>query len=189
MLLFFAATDETVCTVRALYFRSRIWIIEGSGQQCVLQSASTDLSATRERPRRVSVMSDHELLFECWWAVWWHNPNSWQQPRLLWFVLATAYRVATWLPLPPISLGYTQCIHSRSVIEFHTCHCQLNCVFCKVHVLVSWYAEELSWWVRMYTASQSLDTASVSVFTLFLLFLALYINTEDIWNYNRTNME
>lgn len=31
----------------------------------------------------------------------------------------------------PISLGYTECIHSRSVIEFHTCHSQLYCVFHK----------------------------------------------------------
>lgn len=34
-----------------------------------------------------------------------------------------ACRVATWLPLaPPSSLGDTECIRSRSVIEFHTCH-------------------------------------------------------------------
>lgn len=48
-------------------------------------------------------------------------------------MLAAAYRVATWLLLPSISLGYTECIHSRSVIEFRTCHGQLNCVFCKAH--------------------------------------------------------
>lgn len=34
----------------------------------------------------------------------------------------------------PISLGYTECIRSRSVIEFHTCLRQLNCVFRKVRV-------------------------------------------------------
>lgn len=133
----FAASHETVRTVRVLYFRSRTWIIERSGQQCVLHSLPTDLSALRERERdawRVSVMSDHELLLECWWAARWQNPSSWQRPRPLWFVFAVAYRVATWLPLPPISLGYTECIHSRSVIEFHTCHSQLNCVFCKVLV-------------------------------------------------------
>lgn len=94
---------------------------------------------------RVSVMSDHELLLECWWAVRWQKPCSWQRPRPLWFVLAAAYRVATWLPLPPISLGYTECIHSRSVIEFHTCHSRLNSVFCEVCVPwknLSWYAWE-----------------------------------------------
>lgn len=135
----------------------RTWIIEQSAQQCVLQSLSTDLSALRKREseiHRVSVMSDHELLLECWWAAWWQNPSSWQQPRPLWFVLAAAYRVATWLLLPPISPGYTECIHSRSVIEFHTCHRQLNCVFCKVwrqHLqkFLSWGAWELSWCGRV----------------------------------------
>lgn len=34
----------------------------------------------------------------------------------------------------PISLGYTECIRGRSVIEFHTCLRQLSCVFRKVHV-------------------------------------------------------
>lgn len=34
----------------------------------------------------------------------------------------------------PISLGYTECIRSRSIIEFHTCLRQLNCVFRKVRV-------------------------------------------------------
>lgn len=131
----FAASDETLRTVRVLYFGSRTWIIERSGQQCVLHSLSADLRAPRERRAwRVSVMSDHELLLECWRAAWWQNPSSWRRPRPLWFVFAVAYRVATWLLLPPISLGYTECIHSRSVIEFHTCHSQLNCVFCKVPV-------------------------------------------------------
>ena len=45
-------------------------------------------------------------------------------------MLAAAYRVASWLPLPSVSLGYTECIHSRSVIELHTCYSQLSCVFC-----------------------------------------------------------
>lgn len=119
----FAASDETLRTVQVLYFGSRTWIIERSSQQCVLHSLSADLSAQRERNAwRVSVMSDHELLLECWRAAWWQNPSSWRRPRPLWFVFAVAYRVATWLLLPPISLGYTECIHSRSVIEFHTCH-------------------------------------------------------------------
>lgn len=53
----FAGTDETVCTVRGLYFKNKTWIIKQSGQQCVLQSLSTDLSAESERKRERLVES------------------------------------------------------------------------------------------------------------------------------------
>ena len=45
----FAASGETVRTAPVFYFRSWTWIIERSGQQCVLHSFTTDLSALRVR--------------------------------------------------------------------------------------------------------------------------------------------
>lgn len=61
----------------------------------------------------------------------------------------------------PISLGYTECIHSRSVIEFHTCHSQLNCVFHKGARAAwkkwkkesPWSAQELQTWERIFCSS------------------------------------
>lgn len=132
----FAASDETLRTVQVLYFGSRTWIIERSSQQCVLHSLSADLSAQRERDAwRVSVMSDHELLLECWRAAWWQNPSSWRQPRPLWFVFAVAYRVATWLLLPPISLGYTVTrVHPQQVCNWIS-HVTVSLTVCSARCL------------------------------------------------------
>lgn len=55
---FFTATDDTVHTAWVLYFWSRTWIMEQSGQQCVLHSISTDLRALRERKRRMESICD-----------------------------------------------------------------------------------------------------------------------------------
>lgn len=65
----FAGTDETVHTIWVLYFRRRTWIIEQSGQQCVLQSLSTDLSALRERQRERERARCTESVCDEWpWA-------------------------------------------------------------------------------------------------------------------------
>lgn len=71
-------------------------------------------------------MSDHELLLECRWAA----------AQLLAAAQAIVICVCCSLrgrhlaaASPPISLGNAECIRSRSVIEFHTCHSQLNCAF------------------------------------------------------------
>lgn len=115
-------------TVQVLYFQSRTWIMERSGQQCVLPSLFhwPDWAEREGDSWRVSAMSDHELLLECRWAA----------AQLLAAAQAIVICVCCSLQgrhlaaaSPPISLGNAECIRSRSVIEFHTCHSQLNCVF------------------------------------------------------------
>lgn len=136
----FAASDETLRTVQVLYFRSRTWIIERSSQQCVLHSLSADLSAQRERNAwRVSVMSDHELLLECWRAAW----CSMRAPESQLLAAAQAIVICVCcclrgrhLAAASSNLPRLHRVHPQQVCNWisHMSHSQLNCVFCKVPV-------------------------------------------------------
>lgn len=139
----FAASDETVRTVQVLYFRNRTWIIERSGQQCVLHSLSTDPSLPRERVGGAVGECLRWVTMSCSWSVGGlrdgRSPALGSGPGHCDLCLPLPTGSPPGCRFPPISPGNTECIRSRSVIEFHTCHSQLNCVFCEAHwKMYSW---------------------------------------------------
>lgn len=82
---------------------------------------------------RVSVMSDRERLLECWWAAWWQKSQLLAAAQAI-VICARCCRQGRHLAMASSSLSglHRECFHGGSVIEFNTCHNQLNCVFCEL---------------------------------------------------------